>query len=208
MLVHIDEAAKEIALRRWALPDCLHVPIAAVDEDAIHNYIGTVERVLAGGPPNRALLVAVPEMPGIDPSLPISEHANAGILYARRQAWVHIAFNRYRHAYRKAFPHEDIAGQVLSHAMNRRTAALKGFDYVRITPVSRAGNSSSSFSEKWAVELHGSPREATIRRIRPPYIQYADLSDLMLMLDIKLGGRIMDAVNEGQKLLERKASTV
>ena len=43
------------------------------------------------------------------------------------------------------------------------------------------------------------------RRIRPPYIQYADLSDLMLMLDMKLGGGVMDAVNEGQKLLIAKS---
>jgi hypothetical protein len=42
MAVLIDEAAKEIALRRWNLPECLHVPVAAVDEDAISNYIGTI----------------------------------------------------------------------------------------------------------------------------------------------------------------------
>ncbi len=205
MPVVIDEVAKEVALRRWNLPECLHVPVAAVDEDAIRNYIGTVEQVLAGGSPNRALLVTVPETAEIDPLLPISDHANAGIFYARRQVWVHIAYNRYRHAYRKAFPEEDIASQVLSHAMNRRTAALKGFDYVRITPVSRGGNSSSSFSEKWAVELHGTPMQIANRRIRPPYIQYADLSDLILMLDMKLGGGVMDAVNEGQKLLIAKS---
>jgi hypothetical protein len=199
-----DEAAKEVALRRWALPECLHVPIAAVDEEAIRNYIGIVEQVLIGGSPNKALLVIVPEMREIDPLLPISDHLNAGILHTHQQVWVHVAFHRYRHAYRKAFPNEDITGQVLSHAMNRRTAALKGFDYVRITPVSRAGNSSSAFSEKWAVELYGSSRDIPVRRLRPPYIQYADLSDLMLMLDMKLGGGVMDAVNEGQKLLERR----
>jgi hypothetical protein len=152
MSLLLDEAAKENALRRLALPECLHVPVAAVDEDAIRAYIGTVE-VLSPGSPNRALLVAAPARAEIDPLLPISRHVNAGILHARRQVWVHIGYNRYRHAWRKAFPDEDIAGQVLSHAMNRRTAALEGFDYVRITPVSRGGNSSSGFSEKWAVEL-------------------------------------------------------
>jgi hypothetical protein len=200
----IDEAAKEIALSRWTLPACLHVPVAAVDEEAIRNYIGTIERILSPGSPNRAFLVKVPETAGIDPHLPISSDANAGIFHARRQVWVHIAYNRYRQVYRKAFPDEDIASRVLSHAMNRRTAALKGFDYVRITPVSRGGNSSSSFSEKWAVELHGSPGAIAKRRLRPPYIQYGDLSDLMLMLDMKLGGGVMDAVNEGQKLVKRQ----
>jgi hypothetical protein len=33
------------------------------------------------------------------------------------------------------------------------------------------------------------------------FVQYADLTDLMLMLDLKLGGGFMDAVNDGQKLL-------
>lgn len=202
----IDDAAKETALRRWVLPDCLHVPIAAVDEDAIRAYIGDVEQVLASGSPSKALLITIAEPPEIDPLLPICDHPNAAVLHARQQVWVHIAFNRYRAAYRKAFPKEVIAGKVLSHAMNRRTAALKGFDYVRITPVSRGGNSSSSFSEQWGVSLHGSPAQLPTRRIRPPYIQYADLSDLMLMLDIKVGGGVMAAVNDGQKLVRRKTS--
>jgi len=206
MALLIDEAAMEIAIGRWALPECLHVPIAAVDEDAIHNYIGDVEPI--GRPPHRAFLVTVPQHAGVDPLLPISDHPNVGILYARKQVWVHIAFNRYRPAYRKAFPDENIDDEILSHAMNRRTAALKGFDFVRITPTSRANNSSSSFSENWAVTLHASERQQAVRRIRPPYIQYGDLSDLMLMLDMKLGGGVMDAVNEGQKLLEPKTADI
>jgi hypothetical protein len=69
--------------------------------------------------------------------------------------------------------------------------------------VSRGGNSSSGFSEKWGVALHTSSNQTAARRIRPPFIQYADLSDLMLMLDLKLGGGVMAAVNEGQKLVDR-----
>jgi hypothetical protein len=128
----IDDAAKETALRRWVLPACLHVPVAAVDEATIRTYIGDVEQVLAGGSPSKALLVTIAQPPEIDPLLPTCDHPNAAVLHARRQVWVHIAFNRYRAAYRKAFPEEAIAGKVLSHAMNRRTAALKGFDYVRL----------------------------------------------------------------------------
>jgi len=117
---------------------------------------------------------------------------------------VHVGFSRYRGAYRRAFSDEAIADKVLSHAMNRRTAAIKGFNYVRITPVSRGGNSSSGFSEQWGVTLHGSPGQVAARRTRPPFIQYGDLSDLMLMLDLRLGGGVMDAVNEGQRLVERR----
>jgi hypothetical protein len=88
--------------------------------------------------------------------------------------------------------------------MNRRTAAHKGFDFVRITPVSGGANVSSAFSENWAVELHKSSRQAGDRRTGPPFIQYADLSDLMLMLDMRPGGGVMGVVNEGQRLLERR----
>lgn len=202
MSLLVDEVAKDIALRRWGLPECLHVPVAAVDEAAIRDYVGDVEQILAGGS-RKAFLVKVPEPPEIDPLLPIRDHPNASILHARRQVWVHIALQSYRKAYRKGFPHEPIEGKVLSHAMNRRVAAFKGFDYVRISPVSRGGNSSSGYSEQWGVSLHGSPAQMASRRIRPPFIQFADLSDLMLMLDMKLGGGVMDFVNEGQNLVKR-----
>jgi hypothetical protein len=33
-----DNAAREVALTRWALPESLHLPIAAVDENAIAAY--------------------------------------------------------------------------------------------------------------------------------------------------------------------------
>jgi len=91
--------------------------------------------------------------------------------------------------------------------MNRRTAAHKCFDFVRITPVSGAANVSSAFSENWAVALHKSSRPLGERHAGPPFIQYADLSDLMLMLDMMLGGGVMEAVNEGQRLLERRGQS-
>jgi hypothetical protein len=207
MTLLIDEAAKEIAFKRWALPECLHVPIAAIDEDAIRNYVGNVERVVSGRGLRKALLVAVPEAAAIDPLLPISDHPKAGIFHARRQVWVHVAYRPYRPAYKRAFPDESIDGLILSHAMNRDTAIHKGFDFVRITPVSGVANVSSAFSEQWAKELHKPKAPVTARRAGPPFIQYADLSDLMLMLDMMLGGGVMDAVNEGQKLLERKPAS-
>jgi hypothetical protein len=166
MTLLIDEIAQGIAINRWALPECLHVPIAAVNEDAIRTYVGSVERVVSGGGSRKALLVTVPEPTRIDPLLRISDHPNAGIFHARRQVWVHVAYDPYRPAYKRAFPDENIDDLILSHAMNRVTAVHKGFDFVRITPASRAANSSSSFSEQWAVELHGSPGKVATRRMR------------------------------------------
>ncbi|OSJ13539.1 hypothetical protein BSR47_21030 [Bradyrhizobium canariense] len=187
------------------MPECLHVPIAALDEDAIRNYVGAVERVVSGPGLRSALLVTVPEPADIDPLLPISDHPNVGILHAPRQVWVHIAYKAYRPAYKRAFPGENIDGLILSHAMNRDTAAYKGFEFVRITPVSGVANLSSAFTEQWAKNRHRPESPVVTRRTGPPFIQYADLSDLMLMLDMMVGGGVMDAVNEGQQLLQRKA---
>jgi hypothetical protein len=197
----IDNAAREVALTRWALPDCLHVPIAAVDEAAIIAYIGEIEAVLAGRSPRKALLVRIKEPPSIDTQLPIWEIPGSKVLHERRQVWVHIGFTRYRRAYRKAFPDQTIDGKVLSHALNRRTAALMGFSYVRITPNSRGCNSSSAFSEQWGVALHTTPEQAAANRRRGAFIHYADLAAIMVMMDMKVGGGVMDAVNEGQKLV-------
>jgi hypothetical protein len=130
----IDETAKDIALTRWALPECLHVPIAAVDEDAIRNYLGDMARVVSGRGLRSALLVTVPERVPIDPLIPISDHPNAGIFHVRQQVWVHVAYKSCRPAYKRALPDENIDGLILSHAMNRITAVHKGFASVGSSP--------------------------------------------------------------------------
>lgn len=124
------------------------------------------------------------------------------------QVWVHLPYTRYRRAYQKAFPLEDISGKILSHAMNRRVALLKGFQYTSLTPTSRGANSSSAFSEGWAVEFHSSPEQMAANKRRGLSFQYADLTDLMLLLDMKLGGGVMDAVNVAQKLVEPRPSLI
>ena len=210
----IDQVARDIALRRWVLPECLHVPTAAVNEEAITTYIGDIVQVLSKHTPNKAFLVKVREPPPIDDRLPIWEMEGAAIFHRQMQVWVHVRYTRYRPAYQRAFPAEGIAGKVLSHTLNRRIAVLKGFQYVRITPVSPGSNVSSWFSEKWGLALYDDPeqnkgpkqnkaRKQTPEELRHgAFIQYADLADLMLMLDLQLGGGVMSVVNEGQALVE------
>ncbi len=197
----IDHVAKEIAVRRWALPECLHVPIAAADEAAILAYIGRIDQILIAGLPNKALLVRLETLPTLDRSIPITQFASAEIFHRPLQVWVHVNYGGYRRAYRKAFPNEDIREKILSHTLNRRVADLQGLHYVRITPASRGANSSSAFSEKWGVALHSTPEQMAANRTCGAHIRYADLSELMLMMDMKLGGGVMDAVNEGQRLV-------
>lgn len=87
--------------------------------------------------------------------------------------------------------------------MNRRVARLKGFEYVRLVAISRGANSSSGgLCEKWAIAYHGTPDMRATNAASAAKIQYADIADLVKMLDIKTGGGVMDAVNEAQKLVD------
>jgi len=197
----IDEIARDQALHRFGIPECLHVPIAAVDEAAIRTYVGEISQTLSGRGFRRAFLVEAHAPPAGDRRCAIWEEPGSAIFHQPLQVWVHVGLTRYRQAYRRAFPEECLDNKVLSHAMNRRIAALKGFEFVRITPTSRGANSSSAFTEGWGFELHNDPYQMEANRRRGVFIQYADLTDLMLMLDMKLGGGVMDVVNEGQKLI-------
>ncbi len=202
MAYQIDHTAKERALRHFRGGECLHVPIAAVDVDAIHNYIGEVQQEFGRGSPPKAVLVRMKEPPPIDRRYPVWALEASKAFHQPIQLWVHVAYSGYRRAYRKAFPAEDISDKILSHAMNRRVAALKGFQYTRLTPTSRGANSSSAFSEGWAVALHSTPAQMVANKKLGAKIQYADMTDLMLLLDMKLGGGVMDAVNVAQKLID------
>ena len=140
--------------------------------------------------------------PKRDQRLPIWELAEAEILHRPIQLWVHVDYTAYRPAYKRAYPEEDIATRIIHHILNRRIARIKGFDYVRVSPITRSVNSSSGFSENWGVTLHHAPGKTKKEIRRGAYIQYADLSDLMVMMNIKIGGGVMDLVNEGQYLVD------
>ncbi len=197
----VDWSARRAALDRWALPEGLHVPIAAVDEAAIAAHVGEIAARIAGRSSPRALLVRVPAPPPRDERLPVWEESGTTAFFAPLQLWVDIAYTRYRPAYRKAFPGQDMADRIVSHAMNRRTAAAKGYQFVRATLTSRGNNSSSAYSEEWAVERHASDARAMAEKRQGASIQYADLADLMLMADFRVGGGVMELVNEGQRLV-------
>jgi len=54
----LDLVASE-RVRRYGIPECVRVPIAAVDEAAIETYVGAIIRVLSGNGSRRAFLVQV-----------------------------------------------------------------------------------------------------------------------------------------------------
>jgi hypothetical protein len=198
----IDEHAIRIPKDSGLLP-CLYVPIAARDTVAIERYVGRIAGQLIPGSPDKALLVESHEPEKADARLAIWDVPAAAVLHFPRQVWVHVDYRAYRRAYCQAFPDFDLTGLVLDHVMNRRVARLKGFAYLRIVPISRGANSShGSLSEGWAVAYHSSPSMREKNKASQAAVQYADLSDIVKMLNIQGGGSLMDNVNEAQKLVD------
>jgi hypothetical protein len=180
----------------------LYIPIAARDFLAIETYVGSICRQLAPNSTNMAVLVRAHEPERPDARLAIWELPEAAVLQAPSQVWVHVDFRAYRRAYIEAFPDFSPAGFILDHILNRRVARLKGFEYLRIVPISRAANSShGALSEDWSVEYHSSPEMRAKNLASLALVQYADLADIVKMLDRKGGGSLMDEVNEAQKLV-------
>ena len=198
----IDQHAVRIPQQSGLLP-CLYIPVAARDIFAIERYVGNIVAELAKGAPSRALLVESHEPDEPDDRLAIWRHPGAAILHYPRQVWVHVNYHAYRRAYARAFPDVDLTSLVLDHVMNRRVARLKGFTYLRIVPISREANSShGGLSEGWAVEYHSSPRMMELNKASQAVVQYADLSDIVKMLNMEGGGSFMENVNEAQKLVD------
>lgn len=198
----IDAHALRIPQSSGLLP-CLYIPIAARDTNAIETHVGRIIEPLARRSPRKALLVESHEPEKPDQRLAIWTHPGAAILHYPLQVWVHVDYGAYRRAYLRAFPATDLSGLVLDHIMNRRVARLKGFTYLRIVPISRQANSShGGLSEGWAVEHHRSPTMMELNRVSQAMVQYADLADVVKMLNIEGGGSFMDNVNDAQKLVD------
>ncbi len=198
----IDQHAIRNPQQSGLLP-CLYIPIAARDTDAIEKYVGRILAPLATGSPSKALLVEAHEPDEPDERLAIWGLPEAAVLHYPRQVWVHVDYTAYRRAYIRAFPDVDLTVFVIDHIMNRRVARLKGFTYLRIVPISREANSShGGLSEGWGVEYHSSPRMMELNRASQAVVQYADLSDIVKMLNMEGGGSFMENVNEAQKLVD------
>lgn len=198
----IDPHAAQMPWMAGFLP-CLHVPIAARDSRAIETYVGNISAQLAPRSKRKALLVGTHHTEKPDERLPIWRLPASEVLHHPQQVWVNVDYSGYRRAYIRAFPNADLTDLVIDHVMNRRVARLKGFKYVRVVPVLRAVNSShGSLSEDWAVKHHSSPRMVKLNKASHAVVQYADLADIVKMINMEGGGSLMEIVNEAQKLVD------
>lgn len=200
-----DENAIMIATTRYALPRCLHIPIAARDIAAIERYIGKATVVAKDKAGRCALLVEVGEPQEMDETLVIWDTPQSAVLHHSTQVWVHVDFRAYRHAYALARPNDNITNKVIDHVRNRRVARVMGFQYVRLVPISRGANASSGgLTEKWELEFQQLPENKTWHAANPTFIQYGDIGDLAKMLDMYMESAQHDPVNVLQKRLREE----
>lgn len=204
--IEVDAHARTTAIEKFALPGCLHLPIAARREDDLYRFVGRSTRVVAAGKPAQAILIDVEWLVPADPELVIWRTPGAAELRRSTQLWVHVDFRGYRAAFERAFPGLLTPDMVVDHILNRRVARLKDFQFLRVCAISRGSNSSSGgLSEKWAVEYHGTPAMRAKNLASPARVQHADLADIVKMMDLKTGGSHQDPVNEAQALLRKVA---
>lgn len=183
------------------LSPCLRVPVAARDLAAIEEHVGTVVRQFRDRPDAPGYLVSASIMADIDRRLPVWDLHGSSIFHSQLQLWVHVDSRRYRGLFTEALPNIDIKGKDIDHVTNRHVARLKGFSYLRLVAISPAANrSSGAISEKWAIDYHGSEEMQRRHRQATTRVQYADIADLAKMLDIAIGGGVMDQLNEVQYL--------
>lgn len=194
-----------IATTRYALPRCLHIPIAARDIAAIEQYIGKATVVAKDKAGRCALLVEVGEPQEIDETLVIWDMPESAVLHRSPQVWVHVDLQTYRRAYAMASPDDHIENKVIDHVRNRRVARVMGFDYVRVVPISRSANTSSGgLTEKWEVEFQQLPQNKAWHAAKPTFIQYGDIADLAKMMDMHMESGQHDPVNVLQKRLREE----
>lgn len=193
-----DPAGKERAIRKAAMPESLLIPIAAVDQTSILRHVGRSCEPIQGTRFGNAFQV-ISQCGPKRTNLAVWQHERSAILNMQKQVWVDVTYSGYRRAYRTVFPDEDVRKMVIHHILNRRFAQLHGFRYVRLVPISRSANSSSGFSENWGVTLTFNKKLRS--RIGEAYINYADLPALMSMLDMPIGGGVMESVRLADALL-------
>ena len=197
----VDPAAYYTALRENGVPDCLHTPTVAADRAAIEDFVGVI---VATHGRDSAFLVRRFDPAPMDLRYPIVAQPNFNRIHQDLQVWVRTRYTRYRRAFQALQPNVAVDGLVLHHIVNRRYAAKCGFDYIRLVPVRRATNSSSAYSEDWGVNLDvkGVPGFFEKHRLRGYRIKYADLTDLLAIMDIEIGGGFMEVVRLAQDLIE------
>lgn len=202
-MVEIDEKAKARA-QILGMPSDVHIPIGARNKNAISRYIGSIQSI-KNIQSEKAFIVTPHYCPDQNEKLPLWKLKESAVLHANKQVWVHVNYRSYRSAYTKAFCEQDVKNYFIDHILNRRVARLKGFDYLRVIPVSPEVNSSSGgVTEKYGFNHHSTTRMKNINKEDQAFIEYADIADIVKMLNLKTGGKFQDIIRDSLYLLEEE----
>lgn len=201
--MEIDEKAKARA-QILGMPPDVHIPIGARDKSAIEKYIGSISSI-KNVQSEKAFIVTPHFCPELNNKLPLWGLKESTILHRNKQIWVHVDYKSYRPAYIKACPEEDVKGYFIDHILNRRVARLKGFDYLRVIPVLPEVNTSSGgVTEKYGFDYHSTDHMKNINKEDQAFIEYADIADIVKMLNQKTGGKFQDIIRDSLYLLDEE----
>ena len=184
----------------FGLPRCMLIPIAARDEQAIEEYVGSTT-LLSTRTPNKAFKVDYRgPLAERDPTLPIWDLPESDLLHARTQVWVHVNYTGYRRAFLRVLPNLLKQGQVVDHIYNRRLARLHGYPYVRLMPISRSANSSSGRGpeSEWVKDYGTFTQDPELEATR---VEHADPADIVKMLNIETGPYPLGPVGQALRLM-------
>lgn len=174
-----------------ALTDDLIIPVAAKSIESIAQFVGEIVEK-----PSSEKWCYVRFEPLAPPSdLSVWKHTRATLIQQPLQCWVHVDYTAYRARYRRLFPNPS-KDFVIDHIRNRRFARRLGFNYVRLLHVSRGINSSSGRGEEYDVINYKNPRGLDKWEESKHQIDYADPSDILKMLNEKVGGFPLNNLRE------------
>jgi len=91
-MVDIDTLAKSDVINKCAMPESLHLPIAAKDKESIARYVGDIVAELSAPNTNNAFLVEVPKPTSINTKLAVWKLPESKVFHQVFQVWVHVDY--------------------------------------------------------------------------------------------------------------------
>jgi hypothetical protein len=184
----------------YGLEDCLIIPLAANSINSIKQFVGNI---IEKSEDDKWCYVDFTPLSNPN-NFEVWNHARSHLINENRQCWVRTDYMSYRNRYKKCFPDINVDKMVIDHILNRRFAKALGFNYVRIIHISKSANSSSGRGMEYDVINYRNPDGLSKFEKSSDKIYYADPSDLMKILNMKIGAFPLDNVRDSSYLFYGK----
>jgi hypothetical protein len=184
----------------YGLDDCLIIPVAAKSIKSIEQFVGNI---VSKSKDDKWCYVDFTPLSNPN-NLEVWNHARSCLINQKLQCWVRIDYTSYRNRYKSCFPDTNVDKMVIDHILNRRFAKVLGFNYVRLIHVDKSVNSSSGRGMEYDVINYKNPDGLSRFEESLGEIFYADPSDLMKILNMKIGAFPLDNVRDNLYLFYGK----